>query len=65
MIEKIALRIFWTAAFACAGILLMAIWTSPEPPEVLMKSAFTAFVVGFAAFIVWAPLLAYRFYKKF
>lgn len=64
MIEKIALKIFWGAAFVCACFVLTAIWSGDEPSEILMKGAATAFIIGFAAFIVWAPLVAYRFHSK-
>jgi len=58
MIEKIALRVFWTMMLLCASTVLALIWFEPMVPE---RLAPTFFVIGFASFLIWAPIVAYRF----
>lgn len=58
MTEKITLRIFWTAMLLCAGTALTIIWAGPVIPQRLVP---TFFIVGFASFLIWAPIVTYRF----
>lgn len=61
MIEKITLKIFWTFMLLCAGTALTLLWAEGTLPEKLMP---TFFIIGFASFLIWAPLVAYRFLAK-
>ena len=63
--EKITLRVFWICMLACASTVIVGIWLGEHrAPEVLFKIAATLFVVGFANFHIWAPIIAYRFLAK-
>lgn len=57
MIEKISLRLFWTLMLLCALTALFGLWTQTEPGPIFPS----LFITGFASFLIWAPLLAYRF----
>lgn len=63
MVEKISLRVFWAAMFTCAVAVLSIVWITfeQEPFPLQIKTVVTSFVVGLAAFLVWIPLIAYRF----
>ena len=61
MAEKVALRVFWTAMLLCAGSALTVIWAGEVIPQKFIP---TFFIVGFASFLIWAPLVAYRFLQK-
>jgi hypothetical protein len=61
MVEKAALRVFWTFMLLCAGSALAAVWMAPDFPVRLVP---TFFIVGFASFLIWAPLVVYRFLAK-
>jgi len=61
MLEKIALRVFWTFMLLCAGTALTSIWFEHLLPEKLIP---TFFIVGFASFLIWAPTVVYKFYAK-
>jgi hypothetical protein len=61
MIEKITLRIFWVMMILCAGSALTNIWASNILPEKLIP---TFFILGFASFLIWAPLVTYRFLAR-
>lgn len=61
MTEKIALRTFWTFMLLCAGTALITIWIPNVLPERLIP---TFFIPGFASFLIWAPLVIYRFLAK-
>lgn len=61
MVEKIALRVFWTFMLLCASTALANIWFENSVP---VKFVPTFFIIGFAAFLIWAPLVAYRFLAK-
>lgn len=68
MTEKIALYIFWICMLLCASTVLSIVWvpfveTGAEPP-LRGQLAMTFFVVGFAAALIWSPLVVYRFYSK-
>lgn len=65
MIEKITLRIFWTAMLLCASSALVLIWTeSYIENENIFKIIPTFFIIGLANFLIWAPLVTYRFLNK-
>jgi hypothetical protein len=61
MTEKIALRIFWIMMLLCAATALTDIWFEHALPEQLIP---TFFILGFASFLIWAPLVIYRFLTK-
>lgn len=62
MIERVALWIFWIAMLLTAGSALALIWSNGEAiPERLLP---TFFIVGFASFLIWAPVVVYRFLDK-
>ncbi len=63
--EKITLRFFWTCMLACASTVIMGIWwQGGEAPETVFKAAATLFIIGFANFLLWAPIVVYRFLNK-
>lgn len=62
LVENISLKLFLTCMFLCAGLFIIAVWI--EPPEAFMKSIFTIFVVGFASFLTWLPILLYKISKR-
>ena len=62
MIERISLRIFWAMMLSCAMLAITAMWIG-EPSDVHGKIIFTTFVIGLASFLVWSPLMAYRFHR--
>jgi hypothetical protein len=45
----------------CAGTALVNIWAEGILPMQLIP---TFFIIGLASFLIWAPLLAYRFLGK-
>lgn len=61
MVEKIALRLFWTCMLLCAGSALSLIWFGDVIPQKLVP---TFFIIGFASFLIWAPHVIYRFLAK-
>ena len=61
MIEKTALRVFWTMVLLCVLCALVVIWAGPVIDQRFIP---TFFIVGFAGFLIWAPLVAYRFLAK-
>ncbi len=62
MTEKITLRVFWTFMLLTAGTALLNIWTDETMvPQRLIP---TFFIIGFANFLIWAPLVVYRFLEK-
>lgn len=61
MIEKIALRIFWILMLLCAASALTLIWAGNVFPAKIVP---TFFILGFATFLIWAPLVTYRFLAK-
>ena len=61
MAEKIALRIFWVMMLLCAGSALTLIWAGNVVPQKLVP---TFFILGFASFLIWMPLVTYRFLAK-
>ena len=62
MIETIALRVFWTFMLLWAVSALVLIWGGNIIPQKLVP---TFFIIGFASFLIWAPLMVYRFLKTF
>lgn len=61
MAEKIALRLFWVFMLLCAGSALITIWFGPV---ITGRFVPTFFIIGFASFLIWAPLVVYRFLEK-
>lgn len=61
MTEKITLRVFWIMMLLCAGSALTDIWFEHALPEKLIP---TFFIVGFASFLIWAPIVVYKFLIK-
>lgn len=61
MIEKAALRVFWTFMLLCAASALTSIWFETLLPQKLIP---TFFIVGFASFLIWAPVMVYKFFGK-
>jgi len=59
MTEKIALRVFWAFMLLCAATALTSIWFEHVLPEKLIP---TFFIVGLASFLIWAPIMAYKFF---
>jgi hypothetical protein len=64
MIEKISLRIFWGAMLSCATVALVALWFFDGEDQEFFKLIPTFFIIGFASFLIWAPLMVYRFLGK-
>lgn len=62
--EKITLRIFWVCMLACASCVLIGIWNESTLPEEYFRIPATFFILGLANFLLWAPLMAYRFLEK-
>jgi len=60
MIEKITLTLFWSMMLLCAGSALSLIWLEGSLDERFVP---TFFIIGLASFLIWAPLLAYRFLR--
>jgi hypothetical protein len=58
MIEKITLRVFWVMMLLCAGSALINIWVGNDTVGKLVP---TFFIIGFASFLIWGPLVVYRF----
>ena len=48
---------------ACASAALLQIWSEGAmlPKQIVP----TLFIVGFASFLIWAPLVVYTFLEKF
>jgi hypothetical protein len=61
MTEKTALRVFWAFMLLCASTALTDIWSEHVLPEKLIP---TFFIVGLASFLIWAPIVTYRFLAK-
>jgi uncharacterized membrane protein YhaH (DUF805 family) len=64
MIEKITLRVFWGAMLLCASVALINIWILNGEDSKFMLLIPTFFIIGFASFLIWAPLMVYRFLEK-
>lgn len=61
MVEKITLRLFWTMMLLCASSALTLIWMPDVMPEKIIP---TFFIPGLASFLIWAPVVTYRFLAK-
>jgi hypothetical protein len=61
MTERISLKVFWVFMLVCAGTALTNIWAPKVLPIQLIP---TFFIIGFASFLIWAPLMTYRFLAK-
>lgn len=64
MTEKISLRIFWVAMLSCAVYVLFLIWFGEDLSDQYFKIAPTLFIIGLASFLIWLPLIVYRFLKR-
>ncbi len=62
--EKVTLRLFWTCMIACASCAVIGIWFEERVPEAFFKAMATLFIIGLANFLVWAPMMVYRFLNK-
>lgn len=62
--EKITLRFFWVCMLACASCVIVGIWCEGSLPEEYFKVPATLFIIGLANFLLWAPLIVYRFLAK-
>lgn len=62
--EQITLRTFWLFMLACASTVVMSIWFEERLPEEFFKAAATFFIIGLASFLLWAPMMVYRFLGK-
>lgn len=62
MTERITLKVFWTFMLLCAGTALTQVWTKGTllPNEIVP----TFFIIGLASFLIWAPLVTYRFLAR-
>jgi hypothetical protein len=49
---------------ACASAVITGIWLEDRLPEEYFKIPATLFIVGLANFLLWAPLITYRFLNK-
>lgn len=67
-VESVALRVLWTMMLLCAGTVLIMIWFGEGLEHTgyawVFRLAPTLFVIGFASFLIWAPLMVYKFYAK-
>jgi len=64
MMEKITLYLFWTGMLACASLAITIVWNGETAPEFIFRITATCFILGFANFLLWLPMLLYRFLKK-
>lgn len=58
-IERSTFRLFLGCMFLCATLVIVALWVEPDD-DTLVKIAATLFVVGFASFLTWLPILLYK-----
>lgn len=49
---------------ACASAVITGIWLEDRLPEEYFKIPATLFIAGLANFLLWAPLITYRFLNK-
>lgn len=63
--EKLTLKLFWFSMLACASLMIVGIWLGEDvAPEALFKTAAAFFIIGLANFLIWLPLIAYRFLDR-
>lgn len=62
--EKVTLRLFWICMLACASAVITGIWLEGRLPEEYFRVPATLFIIGLANFLLWAPLVTYRFLNK-
>ncbi len=48
----------------CASTALFSLWFLDGEESEFFKFIPTFFIVGFASFLIWAPLMVYRFLEK-
>jgi tellurite resistance protein TehA-like permease len=47
-----------------ASVVVIAIWSGEYFPEYYFKTVATLFITGLASFLIWSPIMVYRFLKK-
>ena len=63
--EKLTLKLFWSCMLLCATFAVVGIWFQDAPlPEAWFKTMASLFIIGTASFLLWAPLVVYRFLEK-
>ncbi|MCB9811590.1 hypothetical protein H6783_01635 [Candidatus Nomurabacteria bacterium] len=62
--EQITFRTFTICMLTTASLVIVGIWLEDKLPEAYFKTIATFFIVGLANFLLWAPILAYRFLHK-
>ena len=63
LVERIALGLFLVCMLATAAMFIVFVWTQPTA-EALYGSMATVFVVGFASFLIWLPIILYNLLRK-
>ena len=58
MVEKITLKLFWFFMILCASSALILIWSENLLTEKIIP---TFFILGLANFLIWMPLIVYKF----
>jgi hypothetical protein len=61
MIENITLKLFWTMMLLCASSALTFLWFGDVIEQRLIP---TFFILGFASFLIWTPVVVYKFLNK-
>jgi tellurite resistance protein TehA-like permease len=59
--ERITLQLFTLAMLLCGSLAIGAVWFGGALPEAYFQAGATLFIIGFASFLIWAPLVVYRF----
>lgn len=49
---------------ACATCVIVGIWLEGALPEEYFRIPATLFIIGLANFLLWAPLIVYRFLER-
>ena len=49
---------------SCASCFIVGIWLGDAAPKALFKAGGTLFIIGLANFLMWAPIITYRFLSK-
>jgi hypothetical protein len=48
----------------CASFAIIGIWLDAFLPEAWFKLMATLFIAGLASFLIWSPLVLYKFLKQ-
>lgn len=62
-IERSSLILFLVCMIATAVLFVALMWIEPRG-EVWFKTMATVFVVGFASFLIWLPIILYKLIKR-